>query len=611
MDTKTEDIGQFGQEQLGKLLTALAEDTKKLEKQIGPFFQHLQANVNDIQPVVSTPSKEEYASVAKQFRESFEKLMERHDLEYLSLLDQLQRIVNVYGHVWRRYDAVIEETPKAERMFVEFERALRGPRSDDAQGLLDKFVVDYQRQRAVLLQTGLQKLVEGQDEELKRWFWKQEMSGFGGHVRPASSTRPDVKLSSSGGDGRSVEIPADIMGLIFAATDIATCVELREVSKDWHSAFNDSEGVMERKLRERNPWIKPGDSDLQSWADCLLVFVRRLQSGKWSTTTAKDMPKIKVPALPVKRMTVVGEELELDEKLPSNFSGIFDKPDQLSVRTRWHGTEYHIDPWTRRSRKAYISHTVLREDEQGTVISFEGTEITLDPSIRADDIQNEMIVLLTGCASLQLGRQIIQVMLNNDRTFVAPRDKPHFEHGMIILPDEDAVSPITELGDVLVFRQKLGHQYYSYSLLDIASTQIALVSERCMPVASYNGLVWCFVGGSLVPTFVDLKTPDTTYYRTDLAIAGSINPSSSFRQCSKSQGLGQFVLNEPEDSTVVVDLATGVLTTLQEPPGWSNYTTIIPGFLDGEFQMRCMKRSVLNVIREKVLRDHGVEETEI
>lgn len=610
MDTKARDIAQFNQEQLENLLTILKEEVEKLELRIRPFFQQLAEDVTGIQPVVSASfSKEMYVTAAKEFRESFKKLMDRYDSDRQSPLEQLQHLVNVYDHVWKRYDVVIEQTPQGERVLVNFRRVLNESEGVKVRALKDKFVVDEENQKAVLLQAGLQKLVDGHDDDVKKWFWKQEMSEFGAHVRATEITRPVINLNSRR-DNKSLEIPADIMGLVFAAADIVTCVELREVSKDWYTAFNDSEGILERKLRERNMWIKPGDSDFQSWADCVLVFVKRLQRGKWSTVAAPEMSKIQVPAQPVERKTVVGSELELEEKLPSSFSGMFDKPDHLSVRTQWHAVEYLIDPWTRRSRKAYIPHTVLREDDKGTVISYEGVEITLDPSIRAGDIQQHLLLLFAGSEPLHLGRHTVQVLLNDDKAFVAPRDKPHFQHGILVASHDDGTNSVTEVGDLAVYQRKLGPRHYAYYLLDIPSKTAALVSERAIPVASYNGLVWCNVGDSLVPTFVDLKTPGTTYYRADRAISG-IDPSSSFRQCSRSRGLGQFVLSEPEESTVVVDLASGVLTTLQPPLGWGTHTTVIPGFMGEDFQVRCVKNSVLNVIREKVLREHGVEENEI
>lgn len=617
MDTKARDIAQSNQEQLERLLTSLKEDAKNIEQKFGPFFQQLEEDVSGLQLVsevkglqlgLASVSKEDCISAAKEFRELFKKLMDFRKPEYQSFLKQLQHLVNVYDHVWKRYDIVLEQTPKDKMGLAQLRRNLHRSDEDQARALKERFLIDEEKKRAVLFQAGLQKLVEGLDDDLRKWYWKQEMSGFGGHVKPMK-TRPVVDLDFRG-NSESLIIPADIMSLIFAATDIDTCVELREVSKDWYAAFHDSEGVLERKLSKRNLWIKPGDDDLQSWADCVLVFVRRLQSGKWSTVAPQELSVIQESAQAAKRMTVVGSELDLDEKLPSNFSGMFDKPDQLSVRTQWYGVEYHVDPWTRRSRKAYIPHKVLREDEEGTVISHEGVEITLDPSIRAGDIQQSLILLFTGSEPLQPGRHTVQVLLNNDKAFVAPRDKPHFDHGMIFETNGDGTNAVYEVGDLAVYRRKLGHQHYSYYLLDLVSKNVALVSERALPVASYNGNVWCSVGNSLVPTFVDLKTPGITYYRTDRAISG-IDRSSSFRQCSKARGLGQFVLSEPEESTVVVDLASGVLTTLQQPPGWDKYTTVIPGFLDGAFHARCMKSSVLNVIRESVLREHGVGEREI
>lgn len=605
MASKVRDIAQFSQEQLWELLTTFNDETKALEKRTELFFQQFAEEANSRQPVVSASlSKAECVSAAKEFRESFQRFPDRRDPEYQSLLKQFQHLFTVYDHVWRRDDVLLEEMPVAVQITREL--YINGPHRAGIRALENSFFTNEGTQRVALLQAGLQKLVEGQDEVMKRWFWRQELRGFGGHVRVVGSIRPALDLRPG---FECLKIPADIILLIFAATDIETCVKLREVSRDWYVAFHDSEGLFERKLRERNPWIKPGDPDLQTWADCVLVFVKRLQSGKWETTTAQDLSNIQVPVQPIVQRTVVGSELQLDEKLPSNFSGMFDKPEQLHVRSKLHGGDYHVDPWTRHCQKAFTPHTILREDEKGTVVSFEGVEITLHPAFHAQDIRNDMSMLLAGTSSLQLGRHHVQVMLNNNQAFVAPRDKPHFEHALIVECEDNATYPIIEVGDVLVYRQRQIHYDYHY-LFDIAGNVSALVSNRVTPVAAYNGLVWFNVGDSLVPTFVDLKTPGKTHHRPDRAISG-ITEFSTFRQCSKSRGLGQFVLiSELDSSKVVVDLASGVLTSLQSPPGWDKPTTFIPGFLDGVFQVRCMNNSVLKVISENVFREHGFEERE-
>ncbi|KAG5371957.1 hypothetical protein CJU90_2026 [Yarrowia sp. C11] len=123
----------------------------------------------------------------------------------------------------------------------------------------------------------------------------------------------------------SDHIPSEIKHLIFSLADLESCVTLRQISKSWYTFFQDNEPLWEEKLGERNPWIQPGDPHLQSWGDCVLVFVSRLKN--WPCE--EDMAAFERPKAPPKCQSTVSVTLEPQEKLPSDFNGIIEHTGEL------------------------------------------------------------------------------------------------------------------------------------------------------------------------------------------------------------------------------------------------------------------------------------------
>lgn len=66
----------------------------------------------------------------------------------------------------------------------------------------------------------------------------------------------------------------------------------------------------------------PGDGDLETWQDVVLVFVKRLESGLWTKTDILEKAELKGNNKPKK--FVIGKELKFGEKLPPSFVSLMD-----------------------------------------------------------------------------------------------------------------------------------------------------------------------------------------------------------------------------------------------------------------------------------------------
>ena len=169
--------------------------------------------------------------------------------------------------------------------------------------LKEKDETEVNVRKNVVLQSNLIRLVGKQDSETKAWFFKNNryLAKCAAHVtRSHGSTPPrpivflqtpnlSIKRSDSG-------LPFELMTFVYSYSDLETCTNLREVSSGWFSAFRQLEPLLKEKMQKRNPWITPGDGDLITWADCVLVFVARLKNPKWvSFTSALEIKPEKIP----------------------------------------------------------------------------------------------------------------------------------------------------------------------------------------------------------------------------------------------------------------------------------------------------------------------------
>ncbi|KAG5366746.1 hypothetical protein CJU89_1182 [Yarrowia sp. B02] len=357
---------------------------------------------------------------------------------------------------------------------------------------MEKFKKTYIHVTKGMVEIKLLEMMKGQSRELREWFWKEQLNRYADHIKVAESSKPRV----------------DIRLLIFDELDLERCLALRQVSSEWYITFNSCEGVMKSQMLKRNPWVRPGDPDLQSWADCVLVFGSRLKSGKWKTLeSVEDMERQEIPA---SLNVVVGLELKEHARFPESLAGLFDKTYvQLKAEK---GVEYRLNPWTLSSRRGYIEPTTVREDVLGTVINYEGIDITLDPSIRASDVK-KVRVLRPGNWPVRLGIYTIQVTLDSGNVVLFPRDNPHYKYAMTL--DDDSLND--EIGDVFVQHVKERDGKFVYYFVDVETKQRVRISEATTanPEASFNGLKWWAFQGNLTPTFVDLQTPGVIYCNPD------------------------------------------------------------------------------------------------
>lgn len=111
--------------------------------------------------------------------------------------------------------------------------------------------------------------------------------------------------------------------MVYSLCVIESCVALSQVDSHWYSVFRHIEPVLRSKLVKRNPWLKLDGKDLQTWADCALVFAARV---KWPCVAHVDellslevRPAVPKPVTPVPLKSVL---MKPHERLPDNFEAM-------------------------------------------------------------------------------------------------------------------------------------------------------------------------------------------------------------------------------------------------------------------------------------------------
>lgn len=161
----------------------------------------------------------------------------------------------------------------------------------------------------------------------------------------------------------------------------------------------------------RNPWMEPGDPDLETWADCMLVFGRRVKSDKWKLVS--ELENIPTPELPPKYKTVLEFKVDNEDVSQGILQGML--PDR-DVDGELHSEkEYLLRSSSRRSK-----HEVVYVGNDATVIKHNEVEIVLAPNIRPDDV-----------AFVQHGETTIKVFLKDGRVAAFPKDTPHYYFGVV------------------------------------------------------------------------------------------------------------------------------------------------------------------------------------
>lgn len=168
-----------------------------------------------------------------------------------------------------------------------------------------------------ILQEAIQDMMEGQEEELQLWLFEDE-NAFSKHFhRDSRDTSKPKACIGEQSRASGVAFPPENTSLIYAHSDLMSCAKLRQVSTHFYKVFQVCESLMQQKIRQRHPWVKP-EGDLQTWGDCVLVLANRLASKKW--TKVDTLEKMKMPARGAKLATnLVAHQLQHGETLPDGF----------------------------------------------------------------------------------------------------------------------------------------------------------------------------------------------------------------------------------------------------------------------------------------------------
>ncbi|KAG5355324.1 hypothetical protein CJU90_4363 [Yarrowia sp. C11] len=566
------------------------------------FIKQFVQEVEDKVPQLPVPaSKEQCVAAADEFKKSWTEIWARHEAEK----DRLE--------AWF-HDAIKFH----EQLVSKVSRDKDPERALILTGL--KYIWSMRADTwRTLVQECLLSMVKLQNEELKSWFWKEVVGTYRREVTIVESTRPDTNFGDTGARS-SLQAPVEVMQLVFESADLETCVALRRVSKAWYSCFSNIEKTLKSKLQNRNPWMKPGDVDLQTWADCALVFVSRKLDPKWEAHQA--LPKswailhgedYYFRSLP---KPVVGMEMGLGETLPNDFCAVSEE----QCRLVYDELQGFWDPWTG-SWNDESPYKVVRSDDKGTVVRCKDSEVTLHPSISPETLEPHK-----GVPNHPDADEVWFWTKAGDVLIFPPDNPQSLRHFKLKKPISDS---FCRIGDLCCFSQPVPPQlsftcpYLLSGWVGPRAEQYRAIRMHYTPIASYNGLVWCIFGRALVPCFVDLENGETPFhYRFDRRIFYPPNvrdltrdPKRTHRpmtiQGDKSKGLSQFVIFDHSAILTVVDLVSGRTTEVQSSPLNSHPDhKFFIGFQQGEFQVRWIHQKNVKLVRDNIVQSLGIAEDE-
>lgn len=587
------------------LVADLAENVTRLQSEIGELFPNSDFNGHSEIPQVD--------EMVRTFIHDYQQIIQRLRCQRDSLRKRLEEHFSILDNALRFFRSF-----RAEKHLGQVKK-----RWQTFKRMLEAFDSGLDLQESIQYQTGLANIMRRLKAEPDRHlFWTKYLAQFGSHVVPKKTLKP---ATSTDNQAAHSQLPSEIMTMIYDCADLETCVNLRETSSAWFHTFHRMD--FKAKLARRNPWITPQD-DLGSWSECVLVFVARLKT--WPSADSID--NISIPAkAPSRKKMLVAVELESDEKLPTNFSTILGDAaygivEHLEVWTSDNERHSYLrDPWTHESRDmmADKSFDVVTLDEDKYVIRCKGLEITLPPSLAEAAEEMQLI---------RVYEAFVFIELANDQAYIVPRDKPHFNSGLLVdCPDGSlfeaggVVYEHTETPEKGTFRLRL-YDPETRTMVDCAHN----TGQYTANAASYNGLIWwvrqledgeCAV----FPTFLDLASPGKMYYHPEKGVRGA--HSEFVFQCSRARGMGQFVVSKPFDDGCervrselqVVDLAAGVITDILPPSGWPRTTfeskKVFIGSVEGDqtepsFQARIMSEKAVQEATRSALQSLGVPEDE-
>lgn len=156
----------------------------------------------------------------------------------------------------------------------------------------------------IIVQSEVQKMMENQGDEEKHWVLL-ENNPFIAHLdRPRITPCPGIVTGkrSTPSDSGFRHVPPELASLILKnCDDLETCVNLREVNSIFYQEYSHCEPEFRTKIMSRYPWFHR-EEDTFTWAECVLVYLKRMTGGKWSTTDDLENLTTKQEKTPVKTL---------------------------------------------------------------------------------------------------------------------------------------------------------------------------------------------------------------------------------------------------------------------------------------------------------------------
>ena len=196
------------------------------------------------------------------------------------------------------------------------------------------------------------------------------------------------------------------------------------------------------------------------------------------------------------------------------------------------------------------------------------------------------------------GSAIIRARTHGHQTVLLRRNSlKYYEfYDGIVYPTSGSSPFDIEIGDQVMTRTTyttLEQTTNNYSLASFEYQEMISYTSTAsaLPVAFYEGLVWWNMNlRSLIPTFLDLESPGKVFCRRDKIIRGP--DLYHAKQGSKSRNSSQFVVGQSIIGLEVIDLMTGIITSVEGPGDWDwckkMKTRFFPGFVNGSFKSRSL-----------------------
>lgn len=336
-----------------------------------------------------------------------------------------------------------------------------------------------------------------------------------------------------------------------------------------------------------------------------MVFAARL---KWPSTT--EIGEIHVRPKEEKRKTVVGYELKYNERLPSDLVGM-----QPPCKPCNELTCYHFHLPTYYSADLFVRDLTTMEvydvdpDTDFEISNYRYTLINwmVDGEINPFSVPTNKMPLDGSCPEFMVNSNTIVVSLRDGEQLIMPRNLPTYNCGFYTNAQD-----LHEEGNILYSKSEAADEgRFQFQFADMENKRMIdypiEIPDDYHLSASYAGLVWWKAGPNLIPTFMDLDSPDKIYYNRKKTITG-LFPSSKVRQCGQKRDSHHFGLETLGGEKQLVDFATGCITIFVPPTWWkgpraADTIKYYLGFLNGRFQARWMSSETKGKTREALLQE--------